>query len=91
MSDQTDLVVQPGGSSGNLCLGGMIGRYTSSIVQSDGEGATTTTVDLGAIPRPSGPVAATAGQTWIFQLWHRDAVGGAPTSNFTSAVGVTLR
>ena len=28
---------------------------------------------------------------WYFQLWHRDAVGGQTTSNFTDAVAVTFQ
>jgi hypothetical protein len=31
-------------------------------------------------------VAVAAGETWNFQSWHRDAVGGVATSNFTDAV-----
>ncbi|MGK0218062.1 MAG: hypothetical protein ACI9HE_001546 [Planctomycetota bacterium] len=26
------------------------------------------------------------GQTWHFQYWHRDFIGGVSTSNFSTAV-----
>ena len=35
-------------------------------------------------------VAAAAGDTWMFQAWHRDATP-APTSNFTDAIALLLR
>ncbi|MEL6427785.1 MAG: hypothetical protein AAFU73_09655 [Planctomycetota bacterium] len=68
----------PGGSAGNLCLGGAIGRY-GQIVQVAADGTMTSTVDLTQTPQPTGLVAVAAGETWRFQAWHRD--GG--TSNFT--------
>ena len=33
--------------------------------------------------------AAMAGETWNFQAWFRDVVGGATTSNFSDAWQVT--
>ncbi|MEL6716924.1 MAG: hypothetical protein AAFP86_24320, partial [Planctomycetota bacterium] len=68
----------PGGSAGNLCLGGAIGRY-GQIVQVAADGTMTSTVDLTQTPQPTGLVAIAAGETWRFQAWHRD--GG--TSNLT--------
>ena len=41
--------------------------------------------DDGVLPVPQGTVIA-AGETWNFQLWHRDL--GA-TSNFSNALGLT--
>ena len=38
-----------------------------------------------------GAVAVVAGETWNFQGWHRDAVGGSATSNFTQGVSVTFQ
>ena len=46
-------------------------------------------IDNTALPTPGGLVAATAGQTWNFQAWYRDAVGGTATSNFTDGLAVT--
>ena len=79
-----------GGSEGNLCLGAAIGRYTlpSEIVAVDASGRTQLPVDLTFHPTPGGRVAVVPGDTWSFQLWHRDSVGPVATSNFTD--GITL-
>ena len=45
-------------------------------------------IDLGNMPQPTGAVAAAAGETWNFQTWYRDLVGGMPTSNFTNGRSV---
>jgi hypothetical protein len=44
-----------------------------------------------ALPTPTGLIAAVAGETWNFQAWHRDSVGGAATSNLTDAVAITYQ
>ncbi|MDC1043609.1 hypothetical protein OAQ71_00120 [bacterium] len=31
-----------------------------------------------------------AGETWNFTAWHRDAVGGTTTSNFTDGLEVVF-
>lgn len=87
------LVPQPGGSLGVLCLGGAIGRYVGpGQVQNTGAtGAIALLLDLGQMPTPTGPVAAVAGETWHFQAWHRDAVGGTAVSNFTDGLSVVLQ
>ncbi|MEM9379517.1 MAG: hypothetical protein AAGB93_06150 [Planctomycetota bacterium] len=82
--------VTPPGSVGELCLGGAIGRYAGSVFFTGLLGAGATTVDLTALPQPTGSVVGTPGQTWFFQAWYRDSIGGAPTSNFTDAIAVTL-
>ena len=46
-------------------------------------------VDVSDLPQPTGNVAAMAGETWNFQAWFRDFVGGAPTSNFSDAWQIT--
>ncbi|WP_145194669.1 hypothetical protein [Planctomycetes bacterium Poly30] len=82
----------PGGSSGNLCLGGAIGRFVGQIQSSGAQGQIETVVDLTALPQPLGAVAAQPGETWYFQLWHRDSSpGGPPTSNFTASLAIDLR
>ena len=85
------LTVKPGGSQGNLCLGGSIGRYVGpgQIMNSGSTGSFTLVLDLNAVPTPTGYVAVQPGDTWNFQAWHRDANPG-PTSNFTDAVSVTF-
>ena len=44
--------------------------------------------DLGAQPLGGSFSAALAGETWYYQFWHRDVVGGAPTSNFSEGLQV---
>jgi hypothetical protein len=81
-------VVAPGGSQGTLCLGGAIGRYAGDVQFSGAAGAFSSTVELGAVPQPSGAVAVVPGDTWRFQCWYRDFTGASPTSNFSDAVWV---
>ena len=82
------MINQPGGSQGVLCLGGMIGRYVGpgQIKNSGVTGAFSLDLNLAATPTPTGLVPIVAGETWNFQSWHRDAIGGVATSNFTDAV-----
>ena len=84
----------PGGSQGNLCLSGAIGRYNPAAgfpVQSSGAAGTISLqIDLTNTPTPAGFSAITAGQTWNFQAWYRDLNPG-PVSNFTDAVSVTFQ
>jgi hypothetical protein len=82
----------PGGSQGILCIGGQIGRYTGpgQIKNSGATGAFSLLLNLTQIPTPTGFVPAVVGQTRYFQCWHRDAVAGNATSNFTNGLGVTF-
>lgn len=91
-SQDAGFVSGPGGSSGNLCLGGTIGRFLASggPQTSDPAGSASLGVNLRELPQPNGTTSAMAGQTWRFQAWHRDAVGGQTTSNFTQAVAVSF-
>lgn len=85
------LVAHPGGSAGNLCLGGAVGRYVgaSQVGNTGPAGRYGLRVDLTRHPQPSGLVQVTPGQTWNFQAWHRDAAfGGGVTSNFTRGLQV---
>lgn len=79
----------PGGSQGYLCLGSQnLARFRSQLGQVDIAGEFSARIDLSSIPS-NPPVAVTAGDTWTFQFWHRDANPG-PTSNFTAALMVTF-
>ncbi|MDG1049230.1 MAG: hypothetical protein P8R46_03385 [Planctomycetota bacterium] len=80
----------PGGSAGNLCLGGAIGRYVGpgQIQNSGSAGEFSLPLDLTATPQPTGLISVQAGETWNFTCWHRDAVGGTTTSNFTDGLEV---
>jgi len=83
----------PGGSQGNLCLSGSIGRYVGpgQIQQANALGQISLALDLTQIPQPTGFVTAVAGDTWNFQAWYRDAIGGSATSNFTDGLSVTFQ
>lgn len=91
VSQSPGFVANPGGSSGNLCLAGAVGRYVGAgqIQNSGVGGAFSLPVDLLAIPQPTGPVTVVAGERWYFQAWFRDVRGGgAVTSNFTGALAI---
>lgn len=87
------LVVGPGGSQGNLCLGGSIGRYVGmgQIKNSGALGTFELVLGLSQTPTPTGLVQVQAGETWNFQSWYRDAVGGSATSNFTDGLSVLFQ
>ncbi len=92
-SSTIDAPVAVPGSAGSLCLTGAIGRYDGPTeVRSTGPGGTfAIPLDPAMLQTANGPIVAAAGQTWYFQAWHRDQVaGGAPTSNFTSAIELTF-
>jgi len=88
VSRQAGFVPLAGGSQGNLCLSGGIGRGVGNIVNSGSTGRAINVVDLLSMPSPTGRFAVAAGDTLSFQCWHRDVVGGTPTSNFTNALQV---
>ncbi|MEM6671299.1 MAG: hypothetical protein AAF726_00565 [Planctomycetota bacterium] len=82
-----------GGSVGNLCLGGSIGRFVGpGEVQVAGpSGYVDFPTDLLALPGPNGPTSASVGSVLYFQAWYRDVQGGAPVSNFSWARSVTVQ
>lgn len=91
-SQTPGLVANPGGSVGNLCLGGGIGRFMGQIAVSGADGAIDLTIDPLALPQPAALVAAAPGDLWGFQMWHRDTgPGGAPISNFTEVRVIGFR
>lgn len=90
LSRSAGFAANPGGSQGNLCLGGGIGRMVMSLFVAGAEGRGEVAVDLTAMREPNGYVAAMPGERWFFQAWYRDAVSGVATSNFTSASAVVL-
>ena len=89
-SQTQGFVLNPGGSQGNICLGGSVGRFVPQAGLSSSMGTFELSVDLTSMPQPTGSVAAVAGETWNFQAWHRDSVGGQSTSNFTTGRSVTF-
>ncbi|MEM9798949.1 MAG: hypothetical protein AAGA20_01400, partial [Planctomycetota bacterium] len=92
VSEVQGFVANPGGSEGNLCLSGSVGRYSAvgQIGSAGPDGTFSLSIDLTQIPTPSGFVAAMPSDTWNFQAWHRDAGSGGPTSNFTLGLAVTF-
>lgn len=83
-------VVGPGGSQGNLCLGGAIGRYNNDVASTGAVGKLSLQLDLTETPTPGGSVAILAGETWRFQCWFRDQ-NPIQTSNFTDGVVITFQ
>ncbi len=80
-------IAQPGGSTGVLCVGGVVGRYISQAQNTGAAGAFTVAVDLNQLPA-LGP--ATIGETLNFQAWFRD-FQIVNTSNFSAGVSVTVQ
>lgn len=79
-------------ASGTLCLGGSIGRYQSpgQVFAVDPAGYASLAIDLAAIPQGLGTEPVIAGETWNFQAWHRDVVGGTQTANLALPTSVTF-
>lgn len=79
------------GSQGQLCLGAPIGRFNrpGEVVSGLPGGTVQLTLDLTDLPQPSGSVAVTAGESWHFQLWYRDA-NPQVTSNLSEAIRLTF-
>lgn len=75
-----------GGSQGVLCVGQPIARWSAIVLQSGAAGQVSLTTDLTDLP-PT--VIPTAGATWNFQYWTRDA-NPAATSNTSNAAAVTF-
>ena len=73
--DLFDHVPMAGGGQGTLCVGGNLGRYNGQIQQIDLAGQASFTIDPQMIPTGIGYFAASAGDRYNFQVWHRDFVG----------------
>lgn len=86
-------IANPGGSQGNLCLSGSIGRYVGpgQIQNSGAQGRIGLAIDLASHPTPTGPVGVVAGDTWNFTCWYRDSVGGVATSNFADGLELSFQ
>ncbi len=84
--------MNPGGSRGNLCVGGAIGRYVGpgQIKNTGTTGGFALRLNLPQTPTPSGFVSVLAGQVRNFQAWHRDVFNGQATSNFTVGLAISF-
>ena len=80
------VINMPGGSMGTLCIAGPV-RVASTLTSTLANGLAVFLLDSGSLPGPGGTISVLAGETWNYQVWHRDNVGGS-TSNFTNAVRV---
>ena len=88
LASQTQgFVANPGGSQGNLCLGGNLARLLPPVLVSDAAGEYALDLDVGNVPAIG---AILPGETWNFQSWFRDMNPGS-TSNFTDGVGVAFQ
>ncbi len=88
-SRTTAFTTNPGGSQGNLCLGGTVGRFATQAQNSGPNGTIQIEVDTLNLPSVPSSVAIQPGESWSFQLWYRDANPGV-TSNFTDRLTVTF-
>ncbi|MEO2162075.1 MAG: LamG domain-containing protein [bacterium] len=79
----------PGGSQGNLCLGGKMGRFVKQLSATGTAGTVTVSPDLSSFPMGP-PVSVQPGETWNFQFWFTDS-NPAPTSNFTDGLSVMFQ
>jgi hypothetical protein len=87
-SQTQSFIPNPGGSMGNLCIFGTIGRFVSQAQNSGPSGTFSFPIDLTNMPPPLSAVAI--GETWNFQTWYRD-FQLVVTSNFTNAVSVDFQ
>ena len=89
LTSQTQgLIFNPGGSQGNLCLGGSILRYGKFILNSGAAGTFSLAVDLNSLPNGQGAVQP--GETWNYTAWFRDN-NPTPTSNFTDGLSILFQ
>ena len=71
---------------------GALHEHRFAVQQPSGPtGIASLVLDLTNVPTDANLTAVAAGETWSWQAWYRDVDGGgAPTSNLSSAVGVTF-
>ena len=81
-----NVVVHPPGSAGPICITPGLQRFLPPVCNT-GELPGGFSRSVGTM----GPISSsiTAGSSWNFQAWHRDALAGI--SNFTDACSVTFR
>ncbi|MEZ6018295.1 MAG: FG-GAP repeat protein [Planctomycetota bacterium] len=82
--------VVPSNSVGFLCIGGSIGRSFPAF-NTGATGTMSRAIDLLAIPAPNGTITGSIGETWYWQLWHRDSFAGQATSTFTDSLIFTIQ
>ncbi len=92
VSPHQAFIPHPAGSAGVLCIAGPVGRFVGpgQVQDSGAAGEISLAILLDMIPSPTGFLSTSPGDTWNFQLWHRDAVMGAATSNFSNARSIAF-
>jgi len=93
MSESQDFVPFFAGSSGNLCLGSPLFRFSKppsgKVLFSGPQGRLVLPVDFANLP---GGTVFVPGSVWYFQAWFRDvSAGGAQTSNTTDGIAIMFR
>jgi hypothetical protein len=86
MSQSQTFVPNFSGSAGNLCLGAPIIRFNNDVLNTDLFGVVNFSPDFGNLPQGT---QFMVGDTWNFQFWYRDNMGG-PTSNTTEGVSLNF-
>ena len=77
---------------GELCAGGSIGRLIAPPQVSDPNGFQRHVIDTAPLSTSASSATVLAGETRVFQLWHRDVLpNGMPTANTSTAVALTYR
>jgi len=74
---------------GVLCLGWPVQRV-QPLILTDQQGAAALPIDFTSAPFSSGPFAVAPHETWNFQLWYRDPLGGPAGFNFSDALEVLV-
>ncbi len=90
VGSQRGFTPNPGGSQGDLCIGGSIGRFADDLRFTGNGHQVSVDLDTRQMAGPNGPINVIPGSTWNFQLWCRDLNPG-PTTNFTNALEVTFQ
>ncbi len=88
-SQTSGFIPTPGTSQGNLCLGGVMGRYSAFILNSGTSGQFQLSLDLTQMPPPVQTIVL-PGDTWHFVAWFRDKNPNV-TSNFTDGLRILFQ
>ena len=89
-SPTLDIVMSPGTSVGNLCLGAP-GRYDDFVLFTNGGSAVFFQPEIPMTPVGGGGVAPVmAGTSQMWQFWYRDTAVASTASNFSTALEISF-
>ena len=74
---------------GVRCVGGPVARLYP-LLTADGSGSVLRTLDFASPPASAGSHEITAGSTWNFQYWFRDAAADGAGFNLSNGLSVTF-